>query len=80
MDNGFEDKQNVLILDKHNAWIKHRSLNLSVYYGFTPHDPASITQRDSEEFTKENIGKTFFQVLTHARELRSYVETSYIRF
>lgn len=73
MDRDLEDKHNVLKLDKHNASLKHTSLNLSIYYGFTPLDPASITEKEWEEVTKENIQKTFKE-LGAARQLRSYVD------
>lgn len=72
IDRDLEDKQNVLKLDEHNASLKHTSLNLSIYYGFAPLDPANVTENEWEEFTKENIEKTFKE-LGSARQLRTYV-------
>lgn len=40
MDRDLEDKGNVLKIDEHNLRLKHTSLNLSMYHGFTPLDPA----------------------------------------
>lgn len=40
MDRDLEDKGNVLKIDGHNLSLKHTSLNLSMYHGFTPLDPA----------------------------------------
>lgn len=73
MDRDLEDKHTVLKLDEHNAFLKHTSLNLSIYYGFSPLDPANITEKEWEEFTKQNIEKTFKELAT-ARQLRSYVD------
>lgn len=73
MDRDLEDKQNVLKIDDHNASLKHTSLNLSIYYGFSALDPANVTEKEWEEFTKGNIEKTFKE-LGSARQLRSYVD------
>lgn len=40
MDRDLEDKGNVLKLDEHNLQLKETSLNLSMYHGFAPLDPA----------------------------------------
>lgn len=43
MDRDLEDKGNVLKIDEHNLRLKQTSLNLSMYHGFTPLDPAYET-------------------------------------
>lgn len=73
MDHDLEDKQNVLKLDGQNASLTHTSMNLSIYYGFAPLDPANVTEKEWEEFTQENLEKTFRE-LASARQLRSYVD------
>lgn len=40
MDRDLEDKSNVLKIDGHNLALKETSLNLSMYHGYTPLDPA----------------------------------------
>lgn len=40
MDRDLEDKDNSITLDKHNLSLKEYSLNLSMYHGFSPLDPA----------------------------------------
>lgn len=40
MDRDLEDKSNVLKIDEHNLGLKETSLNLSIYHGFAPLDPA----------------------------------------
>lgn len=40
MDRDLEDKSNVLKIDGHNSGLKETSLNLSMYHGFAPLDPA----------------------------------------
>lgn len=40
MDRDLEDKDNVLKIDKHNFILNETSLNLSMYHGFAPLDPA----------------------------------------
>lgn len=42
MDRDLEDKDNVLKIDEHNLELKETSLNLSMYHGFTPLDPALV--------------------------------------
>lgn len=40
MDRDLENKDNVLKIDEHNLGLNEKSLNLSMYHGFTPLDPA----------------------------------------
>lgn len=40
MDRDLENKDNVLKIDQHNLNLNETSLNLSMYHGFTPLDPA----------------------------------------
>lgn len=42
MDRDLEDKGNVLKIDDHNLKLKQTALNLSMYHGFTPLDPAYV--------------------------------------
>ncbi|KAJ8984710.1 hypothetical protein NQ317_004971 [Molorchus minor] len=74
MDRDLEDKGNVLKIDKHNLFLKETSLNLSIYHGFAPLDPANITLDEWEQFTKESIEKAAKEI-NSARQLRSYVDT-----
>lgn len=73
MDRDLEDKYNVLKIDEHNASLKHTSLNLSIYYGFTPLDPSNVTEKEWADFSRDNIEKAFKE-LASARQLRSYVD------
>lgn len=73
MDHDLEDKQGVVNIDEHNGSLKHTSMSLSIYYGFAPLDPANITEKEWEDFTRENLEKQFKE-LSSTRQLRSYVD------
>ncbi|KAJ8920514.1 hypothetical protein NQ315_005383 [Exocentrus adspersus] len=74
MDRDLEDKGNVLKIDSHNSSLKETSLNLSIYHGFAPLDPANITLEEWEQYTRSNIEKAAKEI-NSARQLRSYVDT-----
>lgn len=40
MDRDLESKDSVLKIDSHNLSLNENSMNLSMYHGFTPLDPA----------------------------------------
>ncbi|KAL1491392.1 hypothetical protein ABEB36_011996 [Hypothenemus hampei] len=73
MDRDLEDKANVAKIDYHNSTLKPTSLNLSIYYGFTPLNQGRITNEEWEEFTKQNIEKAAKEI-NSARQLRSYTD------
>ncbi|KAK4876143.1 hypothetical protein RN001_012565 [Aquatica leii] len=73
MDRDLEDKSNVLKIDGQNLMINEKSLNLSMYHGFTPLDPANITAEEWERFTMENIVKSSKEI-NSARSLRTYID------
>ncbi|XP_023021555.1 tektin C [Leptinotarsa decemlineata] len=73
MDRDLEDKGNVLKIDQHNSALTNTSLNLSIYHGMTPLDPANITLQEWEQFTNQNIEKAAKEI-NSARQLRSYVD------
>ncbi|KAI4462307.1 tektin [Holotrichia oblita] len=74
MDRDLEDKANVLKIDERNLNLKETSLNLSMYHGFTPLDPATITVEEWEVFTRQNIERAAKEI-NSARPLRAYVDT-----
>lgn len=73
MDRDLEDKTNVIKIDQHNADLKHTSMNLSIYHGLTPLNPANITLQEWEQFTRDNIEKAAKEI-NSARLLRTYVD------
>jgi len=68
-----ESKDNVLVIDKHNLTLKETSLNLSIYHGSAPLDPATITQEEWATSTQENIDAAAKE-LTTGRPLRAYID------
>lgn len=74
MDRDLEDKGNVHKIDLHNSSLNETSLNLSIYHGFAPLDPANITLEEWEQYTRSNIEKAAKEI-NSARQLRSYVDT-----
>ncbi|CAH1374645.1 hypothetical protein MTP99_015972 [Tenebrio molitor] len=74
MDRDLEDKSNVLKIDEHNLGLKETSLNLSIYHGFAPLDPANVTAEEWQQFTTINIERAAKEI-NSARQLRCYVDT-----
>ncbi|KAK5645087.1 hypothetical protein RI129_006387 [Pyrocoelia pectoralis] len=74
IDRDLEDKDNVLQVDGGSLSINQNSMNLSMYHGFTPLDPANITVEEADAFTKQNIARGANEI-NSARCLRSYVNT-----
>ncbi|CAH1155046.1 unnamed protein product [Phaedon cochleariae] len=73
MDRDLEDKSNVMKIDQHNTSLTNTSLNLSIYHGFSPLDPANISLQEWEQYTRQNIEKSAKEI-NSARQLRSYVD------
>nr|CAI5860677.1 unnamed protein product [Callosobruchus analis] len=78
MDRDLEDKGNVLKIDTHNTSLTNTSLNLSIYHGFSPLDPATVTLQEWEKYTRRNI-ENGAKEINSARQLRSYVDTLLIQ-
>lgn len=73
MDRDLEDKDNVLKLDGHNLNLDQHSFNLSMYHGFSALDPATITEEEWEQFTKQNLERAAKEI-NSARALSTYVD------
>ncbi|XP_030759272.1 tektin-1 [Sitophilus oryzae] len=73
MDRDLEDKGNVYKIDTHNSNLKHTSMNLSLYHGFTPLNRGNITLEEWEDFTRVNIEKASKEI-NSARQLRAYTD------
>ncbi|XP_072395536.1 tektin-1 isoform X1 [Diabrotica undecimpunctata] len=73
MDRDLTDKSTTHKIDLLNSSLTNTSLNLSIYHGFTPLDPANITLQEWEKFTADSIAKAAKEIAC-ARQLRSYVD------
>ncbi|XP_022914995.1 tektin-1 [Onthophagus taurus] len=73
MDRDSEDKDNVLKIDGHNLSLNENSMNLSLYYGYSPLDVATITVEEWEIATTKNIERAAKEI-NSARPLRAYVD------
>ncbi|XP_056632646.1 tektin-1 [Diorhabda sublineata] len=73
MDRDLTDKSTTHKIDSLNSTLTNTSLNLSIYHGFSPLDPANITLQEWEKFTQESINKAAKEIAC-ARQLRSYVD------
>ncbi|XP_014285174.1 tektin-1 [Halyomorpha halys] len=69
-----EDKGNVLFIDQYNARLKETDLNLSIYHGNAPLNPATISQEEWIAQTQKNIDAAAKELLV-GKPLRAYVDT-----
>lgn len=69
MDRDLEDKGNVLKIDSHNSNLTNTSLNLSIYHGHSPLNPATVTIQEWEVYTRKNIEDAAKEI-NSARQLR----------
>ncbi|KAL1132235.1 hypothetical protein AAG570_010192 [Ranatra chinensis] len=68
-----EDKENVLVIDRHNLVLTENSHNLSTYHGSAPLDPANITQEEWIAHSQQIIDDAQKELVS-GRPIRAYVD------